>query len=187
MQHERQQDSQRGEAFSTWALELLLLAREYCAYLQQETTHSPTHLLKWLYEFWALLFYKATRMPTTSNPDEHEGLPVMLTELEYETLRQHIEQCLGPDDAMGMPIHPDERALFDGTPTLSEIATDLYQLFYELLCHYRDGVDERMLAALNDFHYYFYEYRGAKLLLGLRELHWRYLQSYLNPDDSNND
>ena len=162
---------QKLMAYEPWAVELAVLAREYCGQLAGAEEHEPGTLIRWLYAFWPLLYYKATRVPQLSLEELDEDLPPTLTELEYEQLRGTLASQFGDDDAIDLALSPEEHQVVGPEPTLSEVATDVYQELYDFLVHYRDGEPARMERALRQCHHYFLLSWGDKLLIAQRWLH----------------
>lgn len=167
------QEVSGGVLYAPATLEVIVLAREYCARLTDRDVVSGVVILEWLYSFWPLLFYKVTRMPRVLLEESHVHLGTGLTEGEYESLRLHLAELFASHDVVGLLLSEDDFELVGPEPTLSELAADIYQVLYDLLFHYRDGAEERMVSALSDFQFYFYESWGDKLLLALRELQQR--------------
>ena len=179
-------------AFSAWALEFVVLARQYCAKLdnsepeKEEGSDNDTAvaLSDWLYEFLGLLFYKASRLPNLQSFQGFEVLGNSLTELDYQRIRTYSEEMLADDDAIALQLSEEEARLYQGTPHLSEIVADLYQELCELLIHYRDGDPERMVLSLTRCQYYFLTEWGTKLLLALRWLQMLRAETYLDEEDA---
>ena len=178
-------------AFSAWALEFVVLARQYCSKLDPIQTGEANEgdngdlalFSDWLYEFLGLLFYKASRLPNLQQFQGYEELGTSLSELEYHRIRTYAESVLEDNDTITLQLSEDEARLYQGEPHLSEIAADLYQELFELLVHYRDGIAERMVLALARCQYYFLTEWGEKLLLSLRWLQLLRAENYLDEED----
>ena len=177
--------------FSTWALELVVLARQYCAKCDNSTENeqeegaqvAEVELVDWLYEFLGLLFYKASRLPNLQKFEGFDALGNSLSELDYQRVRTCTAEVLDNADIIALQLSEEEERLYQGDPHLSEIVADLYQELYELLIHYRDGELERMLHALARCQYYFLTEWGTKLLLALRWLQVLQAEKYLDNED----
>jgi len=177
-------------AFSTWALEFVVLAQQYCAKLNNSQTDeskndSDTEVVftDWLYEFLGLLFYKASRLPNLQAMQGFEMLGNSLTELDYQRVRNYAADLIDNADPIALQLSEEEGRLYQGEPHLSEIVADLYQELGELLLHYRDGETERMVIALARCQYYFLTEWGTKLLLALRWLQILRAETYLDEED----
>lgn len=178
-------------AFSNWAIEFVVLARQYCAKLDPSVEHeqeessevSEVSLSNWLYEFLGLLFYKASRIPNLQHFQGFETLGSSLPEMDYQRVLTYSETMLGEDGIIAFQLSEEEGRLYQGEPHLSEILADLYQELYELLIHYRDGEPERMVLALARCQYYFLTEWGTKLLLALRWLQMLRAEQYLEAED----
>ncbi len=165
-------------AYSSWAVELVVLAREYCAKWSGESARSDSEKetaaevmpQDWLYAFLGLLFYKMSRVPNLQHTVAFDELGDSLSELEYEHIRQVAADALESIDTIAFELSEEEGQIYQGEPRLSEIVADLYQELYELLVHYNDGEEHRMTMALARCQYYFLLEWGTKLLLGLRWL-----------------
>lgn len=179
-------------AFSNWAIEFVVLARQYCAKLDPSVEHeqeessevSEVSLSNWLYEFLGLLFYKASRIPNLQHFQGFETLGSSLPEMGYQRVLTYSETMLGEDGIIAFQLSEEEGRLYQGEPHLSEILADLYQELYELLIHYRDGEPERMVLALARCQYYFLTEWGTKLLLALRWLQILRAEQYLEAEDA---
>lgn len=178
-------------AFSNWAIEFVVLARQYCAKLdppaerEQEAGSEVEEvtLPNWLYEFLGLLFYKTSRIPNLQHFQGFETLGSSLSEIDYQRVLTYSEAMLGDDGVIAFQLSEEEGRLYQGEPHLSEILADLYQELYELLIHYRDGELERMVLALARCQYYFLTEWGTKLLLALRWLQMLRAEQYLEVED----
>ena len=179
-------------AFSNWAIEFVVLARQYCAKLDPSVEHeqeessevSEVSLSNWLYEFLGLLFYKASRIPNLQHFQGFETLGSSLPEMDYQRVLTYSETMLEEDGIIAFQLSEEEGRLYQGEPHLSEILADLYQELYELLIHYRDGEPERMVLALARCQYYFLTEWGTKLLLALRWLQILRAEQYLEAEDA---
>ncbi len=182
----------RNIAYSAWAVEIVVLARQYCAKLtgslaeeseEENTQGREVSLGDWLYPFLGLLFYKMSRCPNLQQLVAFDELGGSLSELDYQQVRTGVEELLGLDDVIAFELSEEEGRIYQGEPHLSEIAADLYQELYELLIHYNDGEEERMVMALARCQYYFLTEWGTKLLLGLRWLQILHAERLLAEDD----
>lgn len=174
-------------AYSSWAVEFVILAREYCTKWDEEIIPAPNPLVSfrdWLFEFLGLLYYKATRLPKLLHVPDFESLGTSLSEMQYHRISTHAAECIGEaENELELALTDDEARLFQGTPLLSEIVADLYQELYELLVHFRDGELERMVQALARCQYNFLTEWGAKVLLSLRWLHMLRAEHFLAEND----
>lgn len=178
-------------AYSSWAVELVVLARQYCAKLtgtlteegEETAAGGEVAIQDWLYPFLGLLFYKMSRCPNLQQSIEFDELGGSLSEFDYQQVRTGVEELLGVDDVIAFELSEEEARIYQGAPHLSEIAADLYQELYELLIHYNDGEEERMVMALARCQYYFLMEWGTKLLLGLRWLQILHAESFLVEDE----
>ena len=175
-------------AFASWAIEWVVLAKEYCKMLEdsvneKENTRAKPELKKWLFDFLGLLFYKTARLPNLQAVVDYNMLDTRLDEQQYQYICKRVEEELGASDPIAFRLDEIEAELYQGEPHLSEIVADIYQELYELLIQYQDGEEERMAMALARCQYYFLTEWGSKLLLALRWLQSLHCDEYLPDED----
>lgn len=173
---------EKDTVYASWALEFVVIAREFCERVEkysqpaeQEDTLNQEDgdraYAEWLYSVLPLIFYKLTRFPKFPNLNDALEPPVVLSEMEYESLRMQTASALGEFERIDLPLSIAQTERFGPHPSLGEIVADVYQELLTLLVNYQDGIEERMLDALVGLRLGFAQRWGEEILLALRWLH----------------
>ena len=100
-------------SYSAWAVEIVVLARQYCAKLtgslaeeseEENTQGREVSLGDWLYPFLGLLFYKMSRCPNLQQLVAFDELGGSLSELDYQQVRTGVEELIGLEDEIALEL-----------------------------------------------------------------------------------
>ncbi len=182
---------EKDTVYASWALEFVVIAREFCERVEKfgqpaegevATEGTDRAYAEWLYSVLPLIFYKLTRFPKFADMADAVEPPVVLSEMEYESLRLQTATALGDFERMDLPLSIEQTERFGPQPSLGEVVADVYQELLTLLVNYQDGVEERMRDALVGLRLGFGRRWGEEMLLALRWLHLELSASELLDD-----
>jgi len=152
-------------------LEFITVAAEFCLFLEQIPEINKHQFLSHAVKYLPLLYLKTSLL--LDDTDETETEPErIVTETDYEILRESVASVLGMDDNYLEVFHPDMQ--YSDTPiavTVSENMADIYQELKDFLYNCQLGDDEAMQNALTYCLVSFRTHWGQKLLNSLRALH----------------
>lgn len=152
-------------------MELLTVAVEYCAYLEQADQHDRYELLDTMSKLLPLLYLKGTMLPEYESLSD--DMPAdYVTEENYNIIRTNIAYIMGEQDDYLDVFVEDMR--YSDTPilmTISENLADIYQDLKNFAYIYKIGVEEQMMAAIEQCKQNFKTDWGQKLANVLRAIH----------------
>lgn len=157
-------------AFDKNTVELVTVAAEYCAFLEQVFDKEPSRVADVLSKLLPLIYLKAS-MVTAPEP---EGLYLeeAVSEPDYDALRGLLQQKFGEyDDYLEVFV---EDMKFSDTPVrmcISEGLADIYQALKNFVQSYRSGLDEVMEESVAVCMDGFRTYWGQTLVNTLRAVH----------------
>ena len=152
-------------------MELLTVAVEYCAYLEQADRHDRYELLDTMSKLLPLLYLKGTMLPDYESLSD--DLPAdYVTEENYNIIRNNIAYTMGEmDDYLDVFV---EDMRYSDSPilmTISENLADIYQDLKNFAYIYKIGAEEQMPAAIEQCKQNFKTDWGQKLANVLRAIH----------------
>ncbi|MBQ9176934.1 MAG: DUF5063 domain-containing protein [Bacteroidaceae bacterium] len=152
-------------------MELLTVAVEYCAYLEQADQHDRYELLDTMSKLLPLLYLKGTMLPEYESLSD--DMPAdYVTEENYNIIRTNIAYVMGEQDDYLDVFVEDMR--YSDTPilmTISENLADIYQDLKNFAYIYKIGVEDQMMAAIEQCKQNFKTDWGQKLANVLRAIH----------------
>jgi hypothetical protein len=152
-------------------LEFITVAAEFCLFLEQLSEIDKKQFLNRAIKYLPLVYLKTSLLPF--NSDDYESEPErIVTETDYELIRENIASLMGMDDNYLEVFHPDMQ--YSDTPiaaTISEDLADIYQELKDFLYNCQIGSDEAMQDALTYCLSAFKDHWGRKLLNAMRPLH----------------
>lgn len=157
-------------AFDKNTVELVTVAAEYCAFLEQVFDKEPSRVADVLSKLLPLIYLKAS-MVTAPEP---EGLYLeeAVTEPDYEEVRHLLQEKFGEyDDYLEVFV---EDMKYSDTPVrmcISEGLADIYQALKNFVQSYRSGLDEVMEESVAVCMDGFRTYWGQTLTNTLRAVH----------------
>jgi hypothetical protein len=164
-------------------LEFITVAAEFCLFLEQIPEIDKQQFLSRAVKFLPLLYLKTSLL--IQNRDDYETEPErIVTETDYELMRNNVASILGMDDNYLEVFHPDMQ--YSDTPiaaSVSENMADIYQELKDFLYNCQLGDDDAMQDSLIYCLVSFRSHWGQKLLNSLRALH----QVFYNENNDNED
>lgn len=154
-------------------IEMLTVAAEYCIMLEKLATAGTTReqLLQQVTKVLPLVYVKAALLPDLDESGMGEPREVV-TEEDYEEVRQQVWQLLKADDEYLEVFTPDmqysEGAM---TRTISEDLADIYQDLKNFVAVFADRNEEAMVDAVVKVKENFTSYWGQRLVNAMRPLH----------------
>lgn len=159
--------------YSQPVIDMLTVSAEYCVMLEKQTSGALTRhqFLEQITKVLPLLYVKAALLPAVEAQDD-DFLPEVVTEEDYEEVRQAVWRLLKADDEYLEVFTPD-MAYSEGamTRTVSEDLADIYQDLKNFVAVYAERNEDAMLAALATVSENFRTYWGQRLVNVLRPLH----------------
>jgi hypothetical protein len=173
-----------ADSFEKDRLEFITVAAEFCIFVEHAAVSSEKQtFIEQAVKYLPTLYLKTVLLPhvLTSPDDESER---MVTEAEYENIRNTIEELLGMDDRYLTAFHPDIN--YSEAPIAASISEDLTDVFQELkdfLFNCQLGDETLLENALKNCLFGFHYHWGRKLLNALTALHQLLYSEAVNQDD----
>lgn len=157
--------------FDRNVVELVTVAAEYCAFLEQSEGRQPLETVDVLLKLLPLLYLKASMLPEMES-DEMTVLEETVTEADYDAIREIMAVAVGVDDDY-LEVFTDGIQYSDVPirKTVSEDLADIYQSLKNFVESYKSGINEVMAEAAATVRSQFMEYWGQTLTCALRALH----------------
>ena len=152
-------------------IEFVAVAVSFCALLESNEPVTKEIMVDRCQKILPLLYLKAMMLPKVELLSDYEP-ESMLSEEEYESLRQRIAGILGEQDDYLEVFHPDMP--YSDTPvlaTLSEDLADIYQDIKNFVSIFRLENPETMNDALYLCKENFKEFWGQRLTNAMRAFH----------------
>ncbi len=159
------------DVYSKNVIEYVTVVAEVCLLLERTDGCTRTEWTDRMLRLLPLLYAETVALdnPATASND---ALPRLVTEDDYQYVRDGVARLLGSDDAYLEVFHPDMK--YSDTPIaafISENMADIYQELKDFAANYRTGVEAIMSDSLLLLSEAFSEHWGQKLLNALRALH----------------
>lgn len=159
--------------YSQPVIDLLTVSAEYCISLEKLSTAGTTRrqFLEQITKVLPLIYVKAALLPAFEAVDD-DFLPEIVTEEDYEEVRQAVWRLLKADDEYLEVFTPD-MAYSEGatTRTISEDLADIYQDLKNFVAIFADRNEDAMQEAVAKVQENFRTYWGQRLVNALRPLH----------------
>ncbi|NLV51729.1 MAG: DUF5063 domain-containing protein [Bacteroidales bacterium] len=164
---------EKSPVYGRDAMELVTVAVEYCAFLEQAEGKERTDFVSTSMKLLPLLYLKAVLLPKYEILDGDYFAEDYVTEENYNIVRTNINILLGEkDDYLDVFV---EDMKYSETPilaTISENLADIYQELKNFVMNYKNSThDEQALNALADVKEQFQYSWGQKLVNVQRALH----------------
>lgn len=165
-------------------LEFITVAAEFCLFMEQARESDKQQFVSFAVKYLPLLYLKTTLI--NYKHEDYESEPDrVVTETDYEMIRETVASLLGMSDNYLEVFHPDMQ--YSDTPiaaSISENLADIYQEIKDFLYNCQLGNDEVMedarIYCLSAFRIHW----GQKLLNALRALHQICYEESADDDDS---
>ena len=160
-------------SYTREAIELTLVAVEYCTFLERSNQKERSELVDTMTKLLPLLYLKATLLPSFASLEEETYLEDFVTEDEYDFIRSSVSRVMADkDDYLDVFV---EDMKYSDTPilaTVSENLADIYQALKNFVMRYKHASDDsaRMEAAIEVKEDCKYNW-GQKVANVLRALH----------------
>ena len=164
-------DEKKNVVYSRDTIELVTVAAEFCAYLEQSEGRKRKDFIDTVLKILPLLYLKASLLPAVEGAEDF--LPeAFVSEQDYEFMRLTLGDIMGDKDDY-LDFCNDEVRFSDepAMKTISEDLADLYQALKNFVETYRIGIDENMYEAVAEVGCSFSLYWGQTLANALRALH----------------
>lgn len=167
-------------------IDMITVAAEYCIFLEKLPTAGTTRrqFLDQITRVLPLIYVKAALLPAFDEMGTFD-LPEVVTEADYEEVRQSLWRLLKGDDEYLEVFTPDmqysEGAM---TRTISEDLADIYQDLKNFVAIFADRNEEAMQDAVVKVRDNFRQYWGQRLVNAMRPLHDLL---YNQPEDTEED
>ena len=164
-------DEKKNVVYSRDTIELVTVAAEFCAYLEQSEGRKRKDFIDTVLKILPLLYLKASLLPAVEGAEDF--LPeAFVSEQDYEFMRLTLGDIMGDKDDY-LDFCNDEVRFSDepAMKTISEDLADLYQALKNFVETYRIGIDENMYEAVAEVGYSFSLYWGQTLANAMRALH----------------
>ena len=159
--------------YSPAAIDMITVSAEYCIFLEKLVSSATTRrqFLEQMTRLLPLIYVKASLLPELEETDVFD-LPVVVTEDDYDEVRQSVWRLLKADDDYLEVFTPDmqysEGAV---THTISEDLADIYQDLKNFVAVFADRNEEAMHDAIARVLDNFRTYWGQCLVNVMRPLH----------------
>lgn len=173
-------------AYSQPVLDMLTVSAEYCIFLEKlpSTEMNKKSFLEKITKVLPLIYVKASLLPVLEE-NGFDELPEIVTEDDYEDVRQAVWRLLKADDEYLEVFTPDmqysEAAM---TRTVSEDLADIYQDLKNFVAIFADRNEGAMQDAIVKVSDNFRSYWGQRLVNAMRPLH-DILYNHCEPEDEN--
>ncbi len=175
--------------YSSAVIDMITASAEYCIFLEKlnSTATSRRQLLEQITRLLPLIYVKASLLPELDSLGAFD-LPEVVTEEDYDEVRQSVWRLLKADDEYLEVFTPDmqysEGAM---THTISEDLADIYQDLKNFVAMFADRNDEAMQDAIVKVQENFREYWGQRLVNVMRPMHDLLYNKNLNEEDGDTD
>jgi hypothetical protein len=171
------------DSFEKDRLEFITVAAEFCIFIEHAVSSDKQTFIEHAVKYLPTLYLKTVLLPhiQTSPDDESER---MVTEAEYENIRNTLEELLGIDDRYLTAFHPEMN--YSETPIAASISEDLTDVFQELkdfLFNCQLGDEALLENALINCLFGFHHHWGRKLLNALTALHQLICSELVDQED----
>ena len=160
--------------YSPAVIDMLTVSARFCNFLEQLSAAGTTRrqLLDQLTRVLPLLYVKAILLPQVEPTDEIDTLAEIVTEDDYEEVRQSVWRLLQADDEYLEVFTPDMQFSEGATTrTISEDLADIYQDLKNFAAIYADRNEAAMPDAIAKVSDNFRTYWGQRLVNAMRPLH----------------
>ncbi len=157
--------------YSRDVLELVTVAVQYCAFLENVEGNRRTDFVDTLLKLLPLLYLKGALLPRFDSDPAIE-LQDVVTEENYDIVRTNVAVVMGCHDDF-LDVFVDDMKYSD-TPilcTVSESLADIYQDLKNFCMAYKNGVEETQKEAVVQCRDNFETYWGQRLVNVMRALH----------------
>lgn len=164
---------EKSPVYSRDVMELVTVAVEYCAFLEQTEGKTRMSFVDTLMKLLPLLYLKAALLPKYEILDDEYFAEDYVTEENYNIVRANINILMGEKDDYLDVFMEDMK--YSETPilaTVSENLADIYQELKNFAMAYKNATDEeQMMNALAEVKDEFQFSWGQKLVNVQRALH----------------
>lgn len=164
---------EKSPVYSRNVMELVTVAVEYCAFLEQTEGKTRMSFVDTLMKLLPLLYLKAALLPKYEILDNDYYAEDFVTEENYDIVRANISIVMGEKDDYLDVFMEDMK--YSETPilaTVSENLADIYQELKNFAMAYKNATDEeQMMNALAEVKEGFQFSWGQKLVNVQRALH----------------
>lgn len=166
-------DKKNSPVYGRDVMELVTVAVEYCAFLEQTENKSRTEFVDTLLKLLPLLYLKAALLPKYELLDDEYFPNDYVTEENYNIVRANISIILGEkDDYLDVFMEDMKYSESPILTTISENLSDIYQELKNFAMSYKNAADEeQMMSALAEVKEEFQYSWGQKLVNVQRALH----------------
>ena len=182
-------ETNTGNVYSSELIEFATVGVEYCALVEQASTHSTADFIDKASKLLPLLYLKAALLPPYEYSEETDYVEEYIVEDAYEQVRNTIVALLGEYDSFLDARHADMR--YSDTPvgaSIGEYLADVYQQVGNLLGIVRQSNDAAIPTAIGRCRSYFAEYWGNRLIAAAGALHeLRYGEVYRMLEEENDE
>ncbi len=175
--------------FSPAVIDMITVSAEYCIFLEKLNSSGTTRrqLLEQITKLLPLIYVKASLLPELEEYGDFD-LPVVVTEDDYDEVRQSVWRLLKADDEYLEVFTPDmqysEGAM---THTISEDLADIYQDLKNFVAVFVDRNDDAMHDSIVKVQDNFRSYWGQCLVNVMRPLHDLLYNKNDNEEDADTD
>jgi hypothetical protein len=164
---------EKSPAYSRDVMELVTVAVEYCAFLEQTEGKTRMGFVDTLTKLLPLLYLKATLLPKYEILDSDYFAEDYVTEDNYNIVRANINIIMGEkDDYLDVFMEDMKYSESPILSTVSENLADIYQELKNFAMAYKNANDEQqMMNALAEVKESFQFSWGQKLVNVQRALH----------------
>lgn len=159
--------------YSPAVIDMITVSAEYCIFLEKLVSSGTTRrqLLEQITKLLPLIYVKASLLPELEEYGDFD-LPVIVTEEDYDEIRQSVWRLLKADDEYLEVFTPDmqysEGAM---THTISEDMADIYQDLKNFVAVFADRNEDAMHDSIVKVKENFRNYWGQCLVNVMRPLH----------------
>lgn len=181
---------ENSSVYSQPVIDMITVSAEYCIMLEKLSTSgiSRQQFLEQVTKVLPLIYVKAALLPQMETLDGGDFLPEVVTEADYEDVRQSVWRLLKADDEYLEVFTPD-MAYSEGatTRTISEDLADIYQDLKNFVAIFAERNEDAMQDAVAKVHENFRTYWGQRLVNAMRPLHDLAYNNHQNTeeDDAN--
>ena len=163
----------KSPVYSRDVMELVTVAVEYCAFLEQTEGKTRMNFVDTLMKLLPLLYLKAALLPKYEILDNEYFAEDYVTEENYNIVRANISIIMGDKDDY-LDVFMEDMKYSDSPilTTVSENLADIYQEVKNFVMSYKNAADEeQMMNALAEAKDTFQFSWGQKLVNVQRALH----------------
>jgi len=174
--------------YSASVIDLLTVSAQYCVFLEKLTTAGTTRrqFLDQITKLLPLIYVKAALLPRQEF-FESGMLPQVVTETDYEEVRNAVWRLLGGNDEY-LEVFTSDMQYSEGpmTRTISEDLADIYQDLKNFASVYAERNEEAMQEAIATVSENFRQYWGQRLVNAMRPLHELFVNEDEDEDEDEN-